>query len=318
MRPPARVLAYRGALVESSHAVHVVVADGRGNVVRAAGDADLPVFLRSAAKPFQAIALVASGAADRFGLTDAQLALACGSHFGEPAHVAAARDMLARAGLDERALRCGAHPPRSKGATETPVCHNCSGKHAGFLLLQTHLGGDSASYLDPASPAQVAVRRAFEEVAGVEATWAIDGCGAPTPAVPLRTFATMFARLAMPQDKALARLAQAMARHPEMVGGTGSFDTDLMGASDDRLVSKTGAEGAQGVGDLASGMGLALKVEDGAQRAVAPATVEALRQLAWLEGRAFEVLGDWWRPPVRSWAGSVVGRIEPALALEAS
>jgi L-asparaginase II len=319
---PARVEFSRGGSPESAHRAHVVVADGAGNVTHAAGDPDLLVFLRSAAKPFQSLALVTSGAADAFAFAPHELALACGSHVGEPRHVAAASAMLARAGLDERALLCGTHEPRSADARETPLCHNCSGKHAGMLLLQLHLGGEAARYLEPDAPAQRAIAAAFVEVAGTsDVRWAIDGCGAPTPAVPLRVAATMFARLAMPQGvsketaDALGRVQRAMAFHPEMVGGEGSFDTDLMGASEDRLVAKAGAEGVQGVGDLASGLGLALKVEDGAKRAVAPATVEALRQLAWLEGRAFEVLGDWWRPVVRNHAGRVVGEGKPVLDL---
>ena len=343
------MLVYRGDDVESAHRVHVVVADGAGNVVRSAGDPQLPTFLRSGAKPFQALALVASGAADRAGLTEPELALVCGSHQGEPRHEAAALAILHRAGLDERALQCGVHQPRSPGAGVSPLCHNCSGKHAGMLLLQAHLGGAPESYLDPSSPAQRAIRERLEEVAGVRRVaaaderlvdaatdrpsagggpslghtvgWAIDGCSAPTPVVPLLVGARMFARLAMPSGvskdtaDALARCARAMARFPEMVSGEGGFDTDLMGASEDRLISKSGAEGFQGVGDLASGMGLALKIEDGAHRAVAPATVESFRQLSWLEGRAFEVLGDAWRPSVQNWRGLTVGRIEPRIDL---
>ncbi|HWH08242.1 MAG TPA: asparaginase, partial [Candidatus Thermoplasmatota archaeon] len=298
------------------------VVDGRGSLVRAAGDPDLATFLRSSAKPFQALPLVTTGAADRFGLTEAELALACASHMGERAHVRTAAAMLAKAGLDEAALGCGAHPPRSREAAQTPLCHNCSGKHAGLLLLQTHLGGDAADYLDPASPAQAAVRAAVEEVAGVSGLpWGVDGCGAPIAAMPLRVAARTFARLALPQGvrketaDALERVRRAMTRHPDMVGGSGSFDTDLMDASEDRLVSKVGAEGVQGVGDLGGGLGLFLKVEDGEKRAVPPATVEALRQLAWLEGRAFEVLGDWWRPSVRNWSGRAVGEMRPVLTL---
>ena len=319
---PGLVEVLRGGVVESRHRVHVAVVDGRGGLVHAVGDPDLVTFLRSSAKPFQAVPLVASGAADRFGLTEEELALACGSHVGEPVHARTALGMLRKGGLDASALRCGEHPPRSPEATVTPLCHNCSGKHAGLLLLQLHLGGAAADYLDPASPAQRAVRAAIGEVSGLSGLpWGVDGCGAPIVAMPLRAAARMFARLAMPQGiaketgDALLRLQRAMTRHPGMVGGAGSFDTDLMDASEDRLVAKTGAEGYQGVGDLPTGLGLALKVEDGEKRAVAPATVEALRQLAWLEGRAFEVLGDWWRPSVRNWQGRAVGEVRPVLSL---
>jgi L-asparaginase II len=245
--------------------------------------------------------------------------------------VAVAQRMLDRAGIPASLLQCGTHAPRSKaakaalaGARSTPLHHNCSGKHAGMMLLQKHLGGDPARYIDPTSPAQQAIRRAVSEVSGVpeaDIRWGTDGCSAPNFALPLRSTATMFARLAMPQGvssethKALERLRDAMTRHPEMVGGEESFDTDLMGASEDRLVAKAGAEGLEGVGDLASGLGLVVKVEDGATRGVAPAAVEALRQLAWLEGRAFEVLGDWWMPTLTNWSGRTVGRLKPVLDL---
>lgn len=311
----------RGGEVESRHRVHGAVVDGAGNVVHAMGDPDLVTFLRSAAKPFQALPLVMSGAAERFAVTDAELAVACGSHVGEPMHVTAVARMLSAADLTPDALRCGTHPPRSKASQATPLHHNCSGNHAAMLLLQVHLGGDPARYLDADAPAQRAIVDALTEVAGEAPRLAVDGCGAPAFALPLRATARAFARLALPQGvgkataEGLARIRRAMTTHPRLVGGEGSFDSDLMDASEDRLVSKAGAEGVQAVGDLSSGLGLALKVEDGSGRAVAPATVEALRQLAWLEGRAFEVLGDWWRPPVVNFQGRVVGELTPVLKL---
>lgn len=330
---PVGVEVYRGGTVESLHRVHACVVDGRGGLVHAVGDPDLVTFLRSAAKPFQALPLVTSGAADAFGLSEAELALACGSHAGEPEHVAVVEGMFAKAGLSPSLLQCGTHAAwtrRAKaalaGARTTPLHHNCSGKHAGMMMLQLHLGADPAAYLDPQSPAQQAVLAALAEVSGLAAdkiAVGTDGCSVPNFAMPLRNMALLFARLAMPQGvskataDALGRIARAMARHPEMVGGSERFDTDLMGASEDRLVSKAGAEGVQGVGDLASGMGFCLKVEDGASRAVAPATVEALRQLGWLEARAFEVLGDWWMPSLENWSGRRVGRVKPVLRLDA-
>lgn len=322
---PIGVEVWRGGALESMHRVHAVVSDGAGNVLSSVGDPSLVTFLRSSAKPFQALPLITSGAAERYQLTPTELALACGSHKGERRHAETAAGMLARVGLDEAALQCAAHATRSGEARESALCNNCSGKHAGMLLVQAHLGGDASSYLDVEAPAQRAIRASFAEVAGhgADIKWAVDGCGAPTPACELRVGARMFARLAMPSgvDKAtadaLGRLARAMAAHPEMVNGAGGFDTDLMGASEDRLLAKGGAEGYQGVSDLVTGAGLVLKVEDGdaARRAVASATVEALRQLSWLEGRAFEVLGDWWMPSVRNLAGKTVGEVKPVLRL---
>ena len=333
MKPaPVGVEFLRGGVVESVHRVHVAVTDGAGNLIAHVGDPQLVTFLRSSAKPFQAIPLVASGAADAFGLSEPELALACGSHAGEPIHLAAVASMFAKAGIDPALLQCGTHPVRSKlskqslaGAKPTPLHHNCSGKHAGMMILQKHLGADPANYLSPQSPVQQAILAALAEVAGVPASdikVGTDGCSVPSFAMPLAASARLFARLAQPQGvssttaKALERLARAMARYPEMVSGSEGFDTALMNASEDRLVSKAGAEAFQGVGDFSSGMGLALKVEDGASRSVGPATVEALRQLGWLEGRAFEVLGDFWRPPQTNWSGKVTGECRPVLQLE--
>ncbi|HVM45097.1 MAG TPA: asparaginase, partial [Candidatus Thermoplasmatota archaeon] len=271
--------------------------------------------------------LVASGAAEAFSLTDAELALACGSHSGEPRHVAVAAGMLQKAGAGPELLQCGTHAPRSRlakdalgGGRTTPLHHNCSGKHAGMMVLQRHLGADPADYWKPDAPCQKLVLDALREASGHDAiATGTDGCSVPNFAMPVRNAALLFARLAMPQGlppattRALERLRGAMLRHPELVGGSESFDTDLMGAADDRLVAKAGAEGCEGVGDLRTGMGLFLKVEDGAGRAVPPATVEALRQLAWMEGRAFEVLGEWWMPMLKNWAGRDVGRLKPVL-----
>ena len=328
---PIAVQVIRGETVESVHRVHLAVVDGSGNLVHELGDASFTTYLRSAAKPFQALPLVTSGAADAMGMSDAELALACGSHSGEPQHIEVVKGILERAQLSPDLLQCGTHAPRSKLARESlhggrtsVLHHNCSGKHAGMMVLQKHLGADPADYWKPGAACQKLILDAVREVSGHDdIKVGTDGCSVPNFALPLRNAALLFARLALPPSqnvspataKALERLRDAMTRHPELVGGGESFDTDLMGASEDRLVSKAGAEGCQGVGDLRTGMGLFLKIEDGTGRAVAPATVEALRQLAWLEGRAFEVLGEWWMPSLKNWSGRTVGRIKPTLPL---
>lgn len=317
-----RVVALRAGVVESAHRVHVAVVDGAGNVVASLGDPNLLTFPRSALKPFQVLALVTSGAADRFDLTPEEIALACGSHWGEPMHLRVAASMLKKGGFEETALQCGAHEAWGPESTSSLLGHNCSGKHAGFLLLAKHLGEDPSRYLDPSSRTQQAVRAGVAAACGIpDLTWGTDGCSAPTAAMPLRAAARMFARLALPQGvpaetaAALRRIAEAMRVHPEMVGGPRDLDTAVMGAAEDRVVTKMGAEAFEGVADLTTGMGLALKVEDGAERALGPAVVDTLRQLGWLEGRAFEVLGDWWRPAIRNHAGRVVGEIVPRFEL---
>ena len=327
---PIGVQVIRGETVESVHRIHAVVVDGAGNVVRRVGDPGFVTYLRSAAKPFQALPLVTTGAADRFGLDERELAVCCGSHQGEPIHTKTVLGMFDKAGLPHSLLQCGTHAPRSKlskdslnGGQTQPIHHNCSGKHAGMMILSKHLGADPADYWKPGTPAQQEIWEALCEVSGCpEVRVGTDGCSVPNYAMPLTNAATLFARLSRPQGvstqtaKALERLRDAMAKHPEMVGGTESFDTDLMNASEDRLISKAGAEACEGVGDLRTGMGLFVKVEDGSSRAITPATVEILRQMAWLEGRAFEVLGEWWMPTVTNWAGRTVGRLKPTLTLE--
>lgn len=330
MQPaPVAVEVWRGDVIESVHRAHVAIVDTQGNHFASVGDTGIVTFLRSAAKPFQAAAVVTSGAADAFRVTERELALMCGSHAGEPDHVQVAEGLLEKAGLEAATLQCGTHRfwnPKNPGAAEpTVLTNNCSGKHIGMMLVQKHLGADPVDYLSPDSTVQRLVLALVAEVAGIEKRdirIAVDGCGVPTFAMSLSAGALLFARLAMPRGvskptaDALQRIARAMARHPDMVGGSTRFDSDLIGASEDRLVSKVGAEGCQGVADLATGLGMFLKTEDGASRPVPPATVEALRQLGWLEARAFEVLGEWWMPPVKNHAKKVVGRLKPVLQID--
>src|ERR1700738_5056538 len=197
MTNPVLVEVLRGGRVESVHRGAVCVVDARGAAVLALGDVTAPVFPRSAVKALQALPLVESGAADRSGLGEKELAIACGSHGGEPAHVAVVERMLARAGLDAAALECGAHPPihapsaqaLARSGREAPALHNnCSGKHAGFLCFACAMGADPAGYTDPAHPVQRAVKAALEGIAGValdDRSCAMDGCSAPTWALPL-------------------------------------------------------------------------------------------------------------------------------------
>jgi L-asparaginase II len=228
-------------------------------------------------------------------------------------------------GLDDRALRCGAHPPLHAGAAARlgtgpgPVHNNCSGKHAGMLALALRLGEEAGAYLDPGSATQ---RRILEVVAAVCGTdpggvlRATDGCSAPTFAVPLRAAARAFALLARPQDApadlrgALERIAGAMNAHPWWVAGTGRFDTDLMRAGGVRLVSKAGAEAVQGIADRETGLGLFLKVEDGGGRAAAPAAMAVLRALGWLSPDAAGGLAPHAAPVLTNHAGLPVGHIE--------
>jgi L-asparaginase II len=284
---------WREGLLESLHRGRYAVCDPDGAVLESGGEAGELAWVRSSAKPFQALPLVASGAADSLGLTGEELAIACGSHGGEEAHVAAARSILRKAGLSEKALQSGAHPPLHPPAAEalarageTPgaVHGNCSGKHAGMLALCVHRGYETEGYRDRNHPVQREILSAVGAMCGLdekEITLGGDGCGAPAFAMPLRSLATGFARLKAgtgpePFANAATRIREAMRQHPFMVAGTGMLDTRLMRGSE--VVCKSGAEGVFAAG-LPDGTGVAIKVSDGSARAVEPAALSLLERL---------------------------------------
>lgn len=302
----------RGGRIESTHAVAACACDAEGRVAFAFGDVDVPVFARSAAKPFIAAAVLRAGAAERFGFEAREIALIAASHAGEPGHVAAAASILAKIGATDGDLRCGAPPGRS------PLENNCSGKHAGILALARLLDAPLEGYLEAEHPAQRAIlallERAFGEPLGPDRI-AVDGCGIPTVAVSVRSGARAFARLGTqagldPADaRALGAVRAAMAAEPWYVGGTGSYDTALTAAGGGTIVAKAGAEGIHGCALASRGLGLYLKVIDGARRAVAPASLACLDRLGVLGGAQRAGLEPHARPPVQNVAGRVVGEI---------
>jgi L-asparaginase II len=248
----------RGGRVESEHRGAIAVVDAGGQLIAQVGDAQLVSYLRSSAKPFQLLPLIESGAADRFGFTDAELALIAGSHSGEPRHVAAMQSILNKIGLPASALQCGVHVPfnpdsaralRAAGREPTVLHNNCSGKHAGMLAQAIDRGLSTADYLDPQHPVQAAIRQRLTELAELPAKQiyvGVDGCSAPCFAMPLQASALAFAKLADAKSGALQRMARVMRTYPEMVAGEGRLDTDLMRAVPQCLVSKGGAEGYHG------------------------------------------------------------------------
>ncbi|MEO0999237.1 MAG: asparaginase [Pseudomonadota bacterium] len=273
---------WRGDFLESRHRGHAVVADATGDIVASWGDAEGVVLPRSAMKMLQALPLVESGAADAAGLGTEELALACASHQGAAIHSSRVARWLAGLGLGERDLRCGPQVPndaaaraalREAGDAPDQTHNNCSGKHAGFLTLGQRLGG-GAEYVAPDHPVQVAARAAIEEMSGAPSPgFAIDGCSAPNFAVGLRRLATAMARMAAPamlrgaRRAAAERLVGAMMAHPELVAGEGRACTELMRAMAGRAAVKTGAEGVFCAILPGRGLGIALKIEDGATRA---------------------------------------------------
>lgn len=289
-----RVEQLRGGLVEAVHDVHVAVVDAAGRLVARVGDPDLVTFWRSAAKPFQAMPLVEDGVVDRFGLTAEDLALACGSHSSEPGQVTRVRALLAKTGCSERDLLCGAHAPLSetvaqdyqtRGVRLTAVYSNCSGKHAGMLALARHHGWPTGFYTRPEHPVQqrcLAEVSRWTDVPVGDVGTAVDGCGVVCFAVPLRSMAWAYARLAMADSSAAnpqSAIVQSMLRHPELVAGEGRPCTELMRAHPGRVIAKVGAEGVYCALLTREGFGIALKVADGHAVASALAIAAVLEAL---------------------------------------
>ena len=337
---PVLVQVFRGAAVESFHRGAFAVVDGDGGLVAALGDIDRPVFPRSAVKLFQSLPLVESGAADRFRLNDDELALACASHNGEPAHARTAASMLAKAGLDESALECGTHWPSleaashalaAAGAAPGPLHNNCSGKHAGFVCLACHASeGNGRALLAGYVGREHAVMRQVEaSVAAVtgcnldHAPVGIDGCSIPTYGIPLRALALGFARVATGvglspgRAAAAARLRRAVAKSPFMVGGTGRFDTRVMQALGERVFCKVGAEGVYCAAFPEVGLGVALKIDDGnTARACEVAMAALIQAFVPLPDDAQRTLiAELAQPVLRNWRGLEVGRLAPHPAL---
>lgn len=327
-REPATVALVRGGAVESGHAVHAVVTEAAGSET-AAGDPSLGTFWRSAMKPFQALPLLEDGAVEALGITEEELALCCASHAGTDRHIERVASLLERAGLDEEALFCAPHPPFDgeaaravlRGGGEFGRVHNnCSGKHAGMLALARHRGWPIEGYHRRTHPVQQRIRRALERWLDADPgrlPWARDGCGVPTPRLTLRAMAAAYARLgrasAEERDGPAAAVVGAMTAHPDLVSGGGRLATRVMEESGGRIVAKEGAEGVVCAAAPAEGWGLALKVEDGARRAVGPALVALMEEWELLTGSEVDGLSELGRPPVRDRQGEEVGVLEARL-----
>jgi len=333
----------RGSIVESVHFGALVVVDATGQVLASWGDPQTVTFLRSSAKPFQALPFVEMGGMERFNLTKKELALMCASHSGTDEHVATVQGMQSKFDVSESDLLCGTHVPSNEATAEalllrgekpTPNRHNCSGKHTGMLGQARLRGLTLADYINPAHPVQVSILQAFSEMCGLlpeEVVVGIDGCSAPNFAVPLYNAALAFARLADPHDlptvreEALHRIFQAMTAYPDMVAGPARFDTHLMQAAGGGIVSKGGAEGYQGMalapgllGKGAPGVGIAFKVSDGdyPDRARPLMSVEILRQLGALTDSQSAELSMYFPRPIYNFRKLEVGMIRTCFMLE--
>ena len=333
---------WRGSIIESRHRGHVVALDGDGTIVAQLGSPHTVTYLRSSAKPFQAIPLLTSGAADRFGFTEKEIAIACASHNGETIHTETVAGMLKKIGLDASALKCGAHEPysaeaakrlRERGEEPTALHNNCSGKHAGMLALALHIGAPIETYDQADNEVQLnIVRRVaqFSDVPVEDIAIGIDGCGVPTFGVSVRAMALMYVRLvAVPAGfddatrDACRRIVSAMTKYPEMIGGRAErLDTIVMQSAQGGVVSKVGAEGVYTAAVLPcdeykKGLGFAFKIEDGEDRRARPVVViEALRQLGVFKSGALEAIKPYASFPVLNRRGDTVGEIAASFQLK--
>ena len=320
------VVTTRGGITESEHFVCCAACEPDGRVVLSSGDIDRPLFMRSSAKPLISTVVVASGAFEKFRLNDIELAVATGSHSGELYHLDAVRSILSKIGLDESALKCGPHPPihapsaaalARSGKKPTAIYNNCSGKHAGILALAMYRGAGAANYLAASHPAEAEILDGCAELLGVpreSMIVGIDGCGIPAIAVPLRAAATFFARMCEPNvfgprwRNAVARVRNAMIKHPEYVAGTDRFDTALMRAGAGDIACKGGAEGYHATAALARQTGLCAKVADGNPRAVPPFVVNRLQRLGVASAQS-AALDRYRVTPIVNYGGDLTGEI---------
>jgi L-asparaginase II len=319
----------RGGVNELLYRGAYVVVTNRGETVHAYGNPHLVTFLRSSAKPFQALPLIERGAASRFGLATSEIAVAAASHSGESVHVETVRALLGKADVPETALQCGAHLPLEqesayalirRNALPTAIHSNCSGKHAGMLVAAKTAGEPLDTYLDYDHPLQ---KRILDGLAGLAETPVTeipvsrDGCGAPIFALPLERLALLFAKLASPvgmapeRANALRTICSAMMAHPYLVAGRGRLDARLMESRPGKVVVKSGAAGVYGVGLPELGLGIALKVEDGDGVTRCATAIQALRRVAG-EHIGHDVLDALWSefcPVQRNLRGELVGEV---------
>lgn len=327
----------RGATVESIHRGHLIVVDGEGKTIAQIGNPDIVTFWRSSAKPFQALPFLLNGGAARFGFSEQEIALACGSHSGESFHVATAEQMLVKGGFTESDLQCGAHAPFNEktweqmikmGVQPTALHNNCSGKHAAMLASAKHTGADVSTYHLLENPVQQKILDLISRVSEVpknEIKIGIDGCALPSFALPVRAMARSFAALVCAPPAfdenlraACRRVVSAMMNYPEMIGGTERLDTLIMQAAPGKLISKIGAEGVLTAAILPNekwktGLGIAFKIEDGDdKRARAVVLIELLRQLGIFDR---QTLRNFSPMPMTNRCGAKVGEILPTFTL---
>jgi len=330
MANPILVEVTRGEGVESLHRGAACVIDATGKVIHAWGDVDALVCPRSAIKPIQTLVLLESGAADAFGVSDAEVALSCASHSGELGHTTAVAAWLKRIGLSVKDLECGAHAPSNEkseaalikaGEAPTALHNNCSGKHTGFLAAALHMNVPTRGYTSPAHAVQRAVMVTLSAMTGFDAAKAktvTDGCSAPNLYMPLKSLATGWARLAAPapgsgnRADAAQRIINSMKANPFMVAGSERPGTRLITAMKGQGIAKVGAEGVYAACLPEQGLGIALKIDDGALRASQVAMAAILKHLGAFRADASTTVADLFETPITAWAGTQTGVVRAA------
>jgi L-asparaginase II len=328
----------RGNLTESEHHGVISVVHVNGQAIASVGDTSHSIFFRSSAKPFQAVPLVESGAADRFGFSDADLALCCSSHDGAPWQQAEISAMLEKLELTAADLKCGTAPPyhereaarvKLELVQPTPIQCDCSGKHTGMLATCLHRGYPIDSYLEASHPLQQEILEVMGRVLRVHPgsiCLAPDGCSIPTFGAPIHAFATAYATLAAPDAAqaewggshadALNRIRASMAAHPQHLAGPGEVDSDIVEVTHGRIIAKLGAEGLICLALPDEQIGIAVSVSDGSQRATGPIVIGLLDQLGVLDSDELRQLKERHSFEITNFNGWRVGEIRPAFALE--
>jgi len=324
---------YRGKTVESVHCGSVAVVDSKGKLIYSFGDPYFVTYLRSSAKPFQVIPLITSGAAEKFGLSQKEIAIISGSHNGQKIHTDTVKSILKKIGLSEKNLQCGVHIPHyytanniipPPGKKFTQLNHNCSGKHAGMLGLCVFFGWDIKNYRNPNHPAQKIILKAISEICQYPEKMigiGIDGCGVPVHAMPLYNMALGFSNLVNYNSEddhtaeAYKLIVDSMRKYPEMVSGEGRSDLALAEASEGNIIAKAGGEALSCSGVLSKGWGVAVKITDGGQRAIGPAVIETFRQMGMLSRKQIEKMPKFSRPIIKNFRGDEVGFVRAEFKL---
>ena len=325
----------RNGLVESVHSGSIAVTDTKGELRAHFGCPEQVVFMRSSEKPLQALPVVELGTADKFNFSESELAVICGSHSGQAFHVEAVSSILEKIGLDEESLKCAARYPLHrkssnelilKGEKPRPIHNPCSGKHAGMLALSVHFGYSTKNYYEADHQVQQLMLEYISFMTEVEVNnikIGIDGCGVPVHGVQLKNMALAFAKLTNPDNLptkrgfSAHRIVTAMKDNPKMVAGDGRLCTELM-QSNSKIIAKVGAEGVYCVGVKDNEIGIAIKIEDGSQRAISPVLIEVLNQLGVLNETELKSINNYHFPPVKTHHKEVVGMLRPSFELNRS